>query len=237
MNKGFRSTILNEPKTTSHLIIKNMITNSVLVQNLINKGVLKSQKNINVMRSVDRKDFVIESEKENAYTDYPLPIPCGQTITRPSQMAFILEFLDIQKGEKVLEVGSGSGWGTAILAELVGKTGQVWSVEIKPELVEFGIKNLQKYNFTQVNLLQARSTYGLPEHAPYDKIIISASGDKLEEAFFNQLKIGGKMTIPTKDKLVLLTKQNESEYKTKSFKGFVFVPLIKPADQITDTSY
>ncbi len=214
-----------------------MTTNSVLVQNLINKGILKSQKNINAMRSVDRKDFVMESEKENAYTDYPLPIHCGQTITRPSQMAFILEFLDIQKGEKVLEVGSGSGWGTAILAELVGKTGQVWGIEIKPELVEFGIKNLQKYNFTQVNLLQAGSTYGLPKHAPYDKIIISASGDKLEEAFFNQLKIGGKMTIPIKDKLVLLTKQSENEYKTKSFKGFVFVPLIKPTDQITDIGY
>ncbi len=207
-----------------------MTTNGILVQNLINKGILKFQKNINAMRSIDRKDFVIESEKENAYTDYPLPIPCGQTITRPSQMAFVLEFLDIKKGEKVLEVGSGSGWGTALLAELVGETGQVWSVEIKSELVEFGVKNLQKYNFNQINLLQAGSKYGLPEHAPYDKIIISAAGDKLEKDFFKQLKVNGKMTIPIKDKLTLLTKQNKDEYKTQSFTGFVFVPLIKPTN-------
>ncbi len=211
-----------------------MTTNSVLVQNLINKGILKSQKNINAMRSVDRKNFVIESEKENAYTDYPLPIPCGQTITRPSQMAFILEFLDIQKGEKVLEVGSGSGWGTAILAELVGKTGQVWAIEMIQKLVEFGIENLRKYNFAQINLTKAGTEYGLPEHAPYDKIIVSASGNKIKQAFLQQLKVGGKMTVPIEDKLVLLTKKSEDEFKTEIFRGFVFVPLIKPTTQAMD---
>ena len=204
-----------------------MTTNTTLVQKLINKGILKSQKNINAMRLIDRKDFVIKEEKENAYADYPLPIPCGQTITRPSQMAFILEFLDIQIGERILEVGSGSGWGTAILAELVGKTGQVWAVEIVQELVEFAIKNLRKYNFSQVNILKANKEYGLPEKAPYDKIIVSAFSDKIKKAFFKQLRVGGKMTIPIKDKLILLTKISETEYETMSFTGFFFVPLIE----------
>ncbi len=214
----------------------NIQTNIELIQHLINKGILKSQKNINALRRIDRKDFVIDSEKENAYTDYPLPIHCGQTITKPSQMAFILEFLDIQIGEKVLEVGSGSGWGTALLAELVGKTGQIWAVEIIQRLVEFGIENLRKYNFTQINLTKAGLEYGLPEHAPYDKIIVSASGNKIKQAFLQQLKIGGRMTIPIKDKLVLLTKKSEDEYKTEIFRGFVFVPLIKPSAQSIGTN-
>ena len=205
-----------------------METNADLVQRLINKGILKSKQLIKAFLKIDRKYFVIDSEKLNAHKNYPLPLGFGQTISQPQTLGFMLELLNIQKGEKVLDVGSGSGRSTALIAEMVGRFGEVYGVEVVPELVEFGKNNLARYNFLQANIELAGKKYGLPEHAPYDKILVSATGDSVPEELFKQLKIGGKMVIPIKDELIVITKKIKEEHRVEIFKGFTFVPLIKP---------
>lgn len=206
-----------------------MRNNSELAQGLIKKGVLKSKKIINALYDIDRGDFVIPSEQENAYTDYPLPIHCGQTILQPSTMAFILELLDVQYGDNVLDVGSGSGWSTTLLAYLAGRTGQVRGVEIIPKLVKFGQKNLAKYHFSHANIEEAKKDiYGLPEYAPYDKIMVSAAGDEIPEELIRQLKVGGIMTIPIKTSIFYLKKLSNTATNIKEFPGFSFVSLISP---------
>jgi protein-L-isoaspartate(D-aspartate) O-methyltransferase len=206
-----------------------MLNNSELAQSLIKKGVLKSKKIINALYDIDRGDFVVPSEKENAYTDYPLPIHCGQTILQPSTMAFILELLDIQYGENVLDVGSGSGWSTTLLAYLAGRTGQVSGVEIIPELVKVGKKNLSRYHFAHASIQEVKKdVYGLPEHAPYDKIMVSAAGSEIPADLVTQLKVGGVMIIPVNKTIFYFKKISEQDANIQKYRGFSFVPLVSP---------
>ncbi|MGB9609289.1 MAG: protein-L-isoaspartate O-methyltransferase family protein, partial [Minisyncoccia bacterium] len=109
-----------------------------LIDDLIKDGFLKSPRIIDAFRKVDRMNFVIDYVKNEAYRNSPLAIGFGQTISQPLTVAFMLELLDVQEGNKVLDVGSGSGWTTALLAELVGEKGKVYGIEIIPELYEFG---------------------------------------------------------------------------------------------------
>jgi protein-L-isoaspartate(D-aspartate) O-methyltransferase len=209
-----------------------MRNNSELAQNLIKKGMLKSKKIINAFYDIDRGDFVISDEKENAYTDYPLPIHCGQTILQPSAMAFILELLDIQYGENILDVGSGSGWSTTLLAYLAGRTGQVKGVEVIPELVELGQKNLARYHFAHASIQEAKKdVYGLPKYAPYDKIMVSAAGSEIPADLVKQLKIGGAMIIPVDKAVFYFKKISKQDADIQKYQGFSFVPLISPQEQ------
>src|SRR3989338_5684724 len=115
-----------------------------------------------VFEKIDRADFVSSEYQAEANENYPLPIGFGQTISQPFTVAFMLKLLSPQEGDKVLDVGCGSGWTTALLANLVGKTGKVFGVEIIPELVSFCRKNLAKYNFPNAEIIQAGAELGLP---------------------------------------------------------------------------
>ena len=118
------------------------VNNEILISHLKEKELLNSKELESAFRVIDRVDFVAEDHKVEAYEDYPLPIGFGQTISQPTTVAFMLELLDLEKGDKVLDVGSGSGWTTSLIAEIVKPQGKVWGVEIIPEMVEFGRKNL-----------------------------------------------------------------------------------------------
>ena len=203
-----------------------MRSNKELVNYLIDSGVLANKNLIRAFLDIDRKDFVPEEEKDFAYEDHALPIGFGQTISQPTTVAFALELLDPRKGDKVLDVGSGSGWTTALLASAVGKEGVVYGVELIPELVEFGKSNLTKYNFKNAQICKAKEgELGLKEYAPYDRILVSAEADKIPEELLAQLKDGGIMVIPVNRSLVRLFKQG-GKIITEEFPGFVFVPLI-----------
>jgi protein-L-isoaspartate(D-aspartate) O-methyltransferase len=215
----------------------NIQTNTDLIDYLIRKRVLQSKELINAIRQIDRKDFVIDSEKVNAYQNYPLPIGCGQTISQPQTVAFMLELLKLQKGEKVLDLGSGCGRTTALIAKVVGRMGRVYGVEIIPELVKFGQKNLAKYNLPQAQIVEAGEEYGLPEKAPFDKILVSAASDEIPEGLIQQLKIGGKMVIPMQNAIILLEKISDFEFQTSKFKGYFFVPLVNSKDKNKKTRY
>ena len=174
---------------------------------------------------IHRADFVLPKYKNEAYGDYPLSSGYGQTISQPSTVAFMLKLLNPSRGDKVLDVGSGSGWTTTLLAYLVGDKGKVIGVELIPELVELGRKNLQKYKFTKAQILLAQKKLGYKKEAPYDKILVSAAAAKLPQQLLGQLKPKGIMVVPIQNALWKITKTREYTYRKGVYPGFVFVPL------------
>ena len=201
-----------------------------LVGELIESGYLKTQTLIQAFRSVDRSYFVPAKFKEEAYVNEPLPIGYGQTISQPLVVAFMLEQLSPKPGEKILDIGSGSGWQTALLAYIVGETGKVVAIERISELVKIAKENISKFNFIKkgiVELIEGNALNGYSKEAPYDKIIAAASGGELPEAWKEQLKVGGVIVAPVKHNIVVVKKLTDEKFEETSYPGFSFVPLIK----------
>ena len=200
------------------------------VSDLIKQGVLKTPTIIDAFAKIDRANFVPKELKENAYINEPLPIGEGQTISQPYAVAFMIELLQPKPGDKIFEIGFGSGWQTAILAEIVGKSGKVFAVERIPGIFRFGRKNIAKYDFIKngiVKTIGGDATLGLKRHAPFDRIIAAASAQEIPEAWLKELKVGGRLVAPVKESIWLYIKESETEFEKKEFPGFVFVPLIK----------
>ena len=177
-------------------------------------------------RKVRRADFVIPELRGEADVDAPLPIGFGQTISQPTTVKFMLSWLDAMPGDQVLDVGSGSGWTTALLAYIVGPKGMVYAVERIPQLVKFGRDNCRRLGIENVFFFQAGRDYGLREHAPYARILVSASAQELPVELLSQLMITGKMVVPVQYDILEVTKTAEDEYRTRRHPGFEFVPLI-----------
>jgi protein-L-isoaspartate(D-aspartate) O-methyltransferase len=192
---------------------------------LIQSGLLKSQILKEAFAKIDRKDFVPEEHSFSAYRDFPIPIGFGQTISQPSTVAFMLDLLDIRIGQKILDLGSGSGWTTALLAQSVGPTGQVLAVEKIKELVDFGRQNLAGYKMKNVSIQISGEKMGLPSEAPFDRILVSAAAEYLPEDLIEQLKMNGIVVLPIKNSIWKITKKSDTETSAQEFPGFVFVPL------------
>ena len=201
-------------------------TNEQLVGRLLAEGVLHSSQIKEAFLRVDRVDFVTDEFADSAYVDHALPIGNGQTISQPYTVAFMLELLGPKRGQRVLDVGAGSGWTTALLAALVGEDGAVYGVEIVPELVSWGKENLSKYNFPQASIRRAGSQLGLPGKAPFDRILVSAEAGEIPSGLIEQLAVGGTMVVPVGDSIYKVTKLASGEVETEVHPGFVFVPLV-----------
>ncbi len=146
------------------------------------------------MRTVQRHLFVPPDFIEAAYEDHPLPIGYGQTISQPYIVAWMTELLELQPGEKVLEIGTGSGYQAAVLAELEGV--EVYTIEIVPELAEIAANRLEGLGYSEVKVIQADGYYGWPEYAPFDAIIVTAAPNHLPAPLVEQLTEGGRLVIP-----------------------------------------
>jgi protein-L-isoaspartate(D-aspartate) O-methyltransferase len=205
-----------------------------LIDELIEDGYLKTPAIIEAFKKIDRADFVLDEYKSEAYVNYPLPIGHQQTISQPLTVAFMIELLAPKKGEKILDVGAGSGWQTALLAEIVGDEGMVVGIERIPELKELAEKNISKYNFTEkgiVKLVVGDGSKGYAEEMPYDKIIAAASAKKIPQAWKDQLKIGGRIVAPVGSSIVVLDKEGQNQFSQKQYFGFAFVPLVEEKEK------
>ncbi|MBW9223796.1 protein-L-isoaspartate O-methyltransferase [Methanothermococcus sp. SCGC AD-155-E23] len=206
-------------------VIKEMIP---VVERLKREGYIKSEKVIQALLKVPREEFLPEGLKEYAYVDTPLSIGYGQTISAIHMVGMMCEALDLKEGQKVLEVGTGSGYHAAVVAEIVGKDGLVVTVERIPELAERARKVLKKLGYDNVIVVCGDGTLGYPPLAPYDRIYVTAAGPKIPKPLIEQLKDGGKMVIPVgKDlqELILLEKRGGKIFKKKLCE-VAFVPLI-----------
>ena|SRR3989344_1968525 len=175
---------------------------------------------------IKRGRFLPISMQPLAGLDRALPIGYDQTNSQPTTVRRMLGWLDVQPGQRVLDVGSGSGWTTALLAHIVGRQGHIYSVERIPELVQFGRNNCNKLKLKNVEFFEAGPEYGLPELAPFDRILVSASADEFPDELLDQLKIGGKMVIPIRDTIYEVTKLEGGKTKVTHHPGYVFVPLV-----------
>lgn len=197
------------------------------------KGISNGMKELveRAFSAIHREDFVPRDMKAWAQVNEALPIGSGQTISQPLVVAFMLEKLQPKEGQKILDIGSGSAWTTALLAHIVGPNGKVISIEILPELAEFGKRNIAKYNFIKkgvVEMLCANGTEGLEKEAPYDGILVSAALSKKElpQAWKQQVKVGGNIVVPIRNSIWVFTKENENTFKEQEYPGFVFVPFV-----------
>ena len=188
---------------------------------------IADEKVLQAMREVPRQLFVPDALKSQAYKDNALPIASKQTISQPFIVARMTELLELNAWSKVLEIGAGSGYQTAILANLADK---IYAIERVPILVEEAKARFEKLRISNVTLICADGTLGWKNHAPFDAILVAAGSPHIPEPLLNQLKIGGRLVIPIgqdpkTQKLIRVTR-TENDFKTEDFGACVFVPLI-----------
>lgn len=197
----------------------------VLIEHLTSEGILKSPRIIRAFRETPRHLFVRERDVKFAYSDYPLPIGYSQTISAPSIVAMMTELLEPVKSDRVLEIGSGSGYQAAILSRLVSR---VYTVERDPFLAEFARRNLEKVRLRNVEVLKGDGWLGYPKEAPYDKIIAACAVPRISSDWVEQLKEKGIMTAPVGSSWfqeLTVGRKIRGRLKTKNYGGCMFVPL------------
>jgi protein-L-isoaspartate(D-aspartate) O-methyltransferase len=180
------------------------------------------------MREVPREAFVTEKYKEYAYDDGPLPIMEGQTISQPYVVALMTDALKLKAGDRVLEIGTGSGYAAAILSKIAA---EVYTVERIEALVRFARQNIAALGYENVLIHSGDGTLGWPRYAPYEAIIVSAGGPQVPEALKRQLAVGGHLVIPTgkeqrAQQLVRVSRLSEDKFRETKLGHVRFVPLI-----------
>jgi protein-L-isoaspartate(D-aspartate) O-methyltransferase len=199
-----------------------------MVQTQIAARGVNDSKVLDAMRAVPRHEFVPPEQRDRAYEDRPLPIGEGQTISQPYIVALMTELLDVQPGEAILEIGTGSGYQAAVLAQL---TDRVYTVEILPTLARRAAETLDWLGVAQVQSRNADGYFGWAEHGPYDGIIVTAAPDHIPAPLLQQLAEGGRMVIPvgppgSYQTLWRLTKQ-QGKVVSENITDVAFVPLVR----------
>jgi protein-L-isoaspartate(D-aspartate) O-methyltransferase len=196
-----------------------------LVATVRDQGI-RDRRLLEAIRVVPRREFVPSEVAERAYLDEPLPIAHGQVTTQPSLVARMVEALGLGGGERVLEIGTGLGWQTALLARLAAR---VWSIERWPDLAEEARRRLHRFGATNLEVVVGDGSAGLPEHAPYDAILVSAAYPSVPDALSSQLPNGGRLVQPLgpggAEKVVLFEKQGSELAERRMLTGAHFVRL------------
>jgi len=202
-----------------------------MVEGQIIPGGVTDEAVLDAMRRVPRHLFVPGPFHDQAYADTPLPIPRGQTISQPLMVGLMLQALCLKPTDKVLDIGTGSGYAAALLAQLAA---EVYSVERFQTLVSYAQKRLQQLGCTNVTLRLGDGTLGWLQYAPYDAIVVAASGPKVPAALLRQLTIGGRLVIPigplkNNQTLLRITHTTEKSYQRENLGPVRFVPLVGEA--------
>jgi protein-L-isoaspartate(D-aspartate) O-methyltransferase len=207
--------------TPKHQGMRKMLVKLIEEKGITDKKVLEA------IMKVPRHLFMDSGFIEFAYQDKPFPIAAEQTISQPFTVAFQTELLQLKEGEKVLEVGTGSGYQTAVLIELKAK---VYSIERQQELFRKTKLFLPKIGYYAKSLVFGDGYKGIPEHAPFDKIIVTAGAPTIPKTLLSQLKIGGRMVIPVGEEIqtmMVIIRKSETEFEKEEHGSFRFVPLLR----------
>lgn len=180
------------------------------------------EKILRAFKKTKREEFIPENLKKYTYEDRPLPIGGGQTISQPYTIAFMLMLLQLGNKQKILEVGSGSGYVLALINE-ISKNSHIYGIELRKELAERSKEVLKNKN---IQVIQGDGSKGLAKESPFDRILVSAAAEEVPPKLVKQLKVGGIMVIPVKNS-ILQIQRFTTENKVKEFPGFSFVPLIE----------
>jgi len=190
---------------------------------------------LDAFSKVERRDFVPEEHEREAYEDTPLPIGHGQTISQPYTVAVMLSEIELKKGQKVLEIGSGSGYVLALISEIVGEKGKVFGIEIISELAAKSKEALALGDYKNVEVYNRNGSGGLPEKAPFDRILISAACREIPKKPLNQLKDGGILLTPRGPRFeqsLVVIKRNKDKFEVKrKIPGFIFVPFVEDSEK------
>ena len=203
-----------------------------LVSKLLDRDYIKTKPVEDAMKKVPREEFMTPETKNYAYLDRPIPLENGQTISAPHMVAIICEMLALEKGMKVLEIGTGFGYNAAVVAEIIGSEGHVYTIERIENLKNIAEQNLKRTGYSEnVTVILGDGTKGYGEKSPYDRIYATASAPKIPEPLKEQLKIGGRLLSPigrdtSVQELLCLNRISENEYKSYNLGGVVFVPMI-----------
>ena len=207
---------------------------NLLAERLVTSGALKKPEIVHAFERIRRSDFLPKRVVKRAFAHEPLSIGSRQTNSDPRIVAQILELLAVRPGCSVLDVGSGSGWLTALLAELVGSTGHVYALEIISKLKKVGERNTDQYGFVsagRATFFCRNARHGLPKYAPFDRIVVSAASYNIPKKLLRDLAVGGRMVIPLGDPfeeqvLTLVTKNTHGRTSTQPYERCIFVPLV-----------
>lgn len=199
-----------------------------LIDKLVRRGYVESDIVEKAMRKVPRHLFVPEDMKKMAYVDSPQPIGQGQTISAPHMVAMMLEALDVETGQRILEIGGGMGYHAAVLGEMVGKEGEVYSIEYLEYLAKSGKKKLKKAGIDNVHIIIGDGSSGYEKQAPYDRISVACGAPSIPDPLIKQLKDKGRILIPVGGQmyqnLIKATKKGNNIEK-ENLGGVLFVPL------------
>lgn len=207
--------------TSKHLGLRNQLVTLLENKGIVDKNVLEA------IRIIPRHLFLNSSFEDFAYQDKAFPIGAGQTISQPYTVAYQTQLLQVKKGDKVLEIGTGSGYQTAVLCTLGAK---VYSVERQNELFKATALLLPKLGIRAKHLSFGDGYKGLPTHAPFDSIIVTAGAPQIPNALLAQLKIGGRLVIPVGTKkqiMTVLVRKNVTQFEKHECGDFQFVPLLE----------
>lgn len=199
-----------------------------MVERHLKRRGIGEQHILDAFLAVPREEFIREEYAHLAYGDHPLPIEAGQTISQPYIVALTIQAAAIRPGDKVLEVGAGSGYAAAVISRIAG---EVIGIERQHDLVEIARERMRRLGYDNVEIVEGDGTRGCPEHAPFDAIVAAASGSHVPKAFIEQLKDGGRIVMPVGDpgwvqELVKVTKKPDGTLDRENLGGVRFVPLI-----------
>lgn len=202
-----------------------------LIENELRNRGITDQAVLRAMRDVPREEFVSEEMRKFAYRNAPLPIGSGQTISQPYIVALMTQALELAPDERVLEIGTGSGYAAAILSQLAN---EVYTIERLGDLARSAQARLKRLGYANVYILHADGTLGWKEHAPFDAIVVTAGGPKVPPALLEQLRIGGRLVIPVgaerdEQQLIRVVRRGKDDFETEDLGGVLFVPLIGEA--------